>query len=72
MTEMDVRAQKILELLRDGRSDRRIARHLGISAEEVRASIDALIDAAHLEEAGRVEALAERVGIIRHSDDNAS
>jgi DNA-binding NarL/FixJ family response regulator len=68
MTEMDVRAQKILELLRDGRSDRRIARHLGISTEEVRASIDAVIAAAHLEEGDRVEALAERVGIIRHND----
>ena len=66
MTEMDARTQKILELLRDGRSDSRIARRLGMSSDEVRACIDGVIASAHLEDRGRVEALAERAGIVRH------
>lgn len=66
MTGMDARTQQILGLLRDGCSDGRIARRLGISRDEVRASIDAVIASAHLEDRGRVEALAERAGIVRH------
>ena len=69
MTEMDARTQKILELLRDGRSDNKIARRLGISRDEVRACIDDVIASAHLEERGRVEVLAERAGIIRRRDE---
>ena len=69
MTEIDARTQRILELLRDGRSDSRIARRLGISRDEVRACIDDVIASAHLEERGRVDALAERAGIVRHGDE---
>lgn len=69
MTDTNARTQKILELLRDGRSDRRIARRLGISREEVRAAVRELVHSAHLDERGRVEALAERAGIVRHDLD---
>jgi DNA-binding NarL/FixJ family response regulator len=69
MTEMDARTQRILELLRDGRSDRRIARRLGISYEEVRTAVRELIDSAHLDERGRAQALAERAGIVPHDDE---
>jgi DNA-binding NarL/FixJ family response regulator len=69
MTQTDARTQKLLELLRDGRSDRRIARLLGISCEEVRAAVRELVDSAQLDERGRVQALAERAGIVRHDLD---
>ncbi len=69
MTQTDARMQTILELLRDGRSDRRIARRLGISCEEVRAAVRDLIDAAHLDDRGRAQVLAERAGIVRHDPD---
>jgi DNA-binding NarL/FixJ family response regulator len=69
MTQTDARTQKILELLRDGRSDRRIARRLGLSCEEVRAVVRELVDSAHLDNRGRAQALAERAGIVRHDLD---
>ena len=69
MTQTDARTQKMLELLRDGRSDRRIARRLGISCEEVRATVRDLIDSAHLDERGRAQVLAERAGIVRNDPD---
>jgi DNA-binding NarL/FixJ family response regulator len=69
MTHTDARTQKLLELLRAGRSDRTIARRLGISCEEVRAAVRELVDSAHLNERGRVQALAERAGIVRHDLD---
>lgn len=69
MTQTDARTRRILELLRDGRSDRRIARRLGISCEEVRAAVRDLIDSAHLDDRGRAQALAERAGIVRPDSD---
>lgn len=69
MTQTDARTRKILELLRDGRSDRRIARRLGISYEEVRATVRDLIDSAHLDNRGRAQVLAERAGIVRNNSD---
>lgn len=65
MATMDARTQRILELLRNGRSDSWIARRLGITSDEVRACIDDVIASAHLEDRGRVESLAERAGILR-------
>ncbi len=69
MTQADARMQKILELLREGYSDRRIARRVGISCEEVRAAVRDLIDSAHVDDRGRAQALAERAGIVRHDPD---
>ncbi len=57
--------RKILELLREGRSDARIAKRLGISRDEVRATIRQVIDNAHLDDDARVAFLAEQVGIAR-------
>ena len=65
MVTMDARTQRILELLRDGRSDSWIARRLGITSDEVRACIDDVITSAHLEDRGRVDALADRAGLHR-------
>ena len=57
--------RKILELLREGRSDARIAKRLGLSRDEVRATIQQVIDNAHLDDQVRVAFLAEQVGIAR-------
>ena len=66
--DVDQRTRQVMELLRDGKSDRKIAKRLNMSAEEVRATIDAVVRAARLDDAGRVEVLAEQVGIVRHDD----
>lgn len=55
--------RRILELLRDGRSDTKIARRVGMSRDEVRAVIDGVISSARLDDASRRENLAEQVGI---------
>lgn len=62
----DERTRRVLELLREGKSDKRIGKRLGMSSEEVRAAIDSVIRAARLDEQGRLEVLAERAGIVRH------
>jgi len=64
----DRTTRRILGLLREGKSDARIARRVGMSPDEVRAAIDAVIRAARLDDRGRAEALAARVGIVRHDD----
>lgn len=69
MTRPGEHTQKIIELLREGRSDTRIAKRLGISRDEVRAAIRGFIEAAHLDDHGRLASLAEQVGIARHDDD---
>jgi DNA-binding NarL/FixJ family response regulator len=66
----DPTTRRILELLREGKSDTRIAKRVGLTPEEVRARIDAVIRAARLDDEARVEVLAERVGIVRHLDDD--
>jgi len=65
----DQTTRRILELLREGKSDTRIAKRVGITPEEVRARIDSVIRAARLDDEGRVEVLAEQVGIVCHADD---
>ncbi len=65
----DEHTQKVMELLREGRSDTRIARRLGISRDEVRKAIREVISAAHLDDQARVALLAEQVGIARRDDD---
>lgn len=65
----DEHTQKVMELLREGRSDTRIARRLGISRDEVRTAIREVISAAHLDDQARVALLAEQVGIARRDDD---
>lgn len=57
--------RKILELLREGRSDAKIAKRLGLSRDEVRATIQQVIDNAHLDDQVRVAFLAEQIGIAR-------
>jgi DNA-binding NarL/FixJ family response regulator len=66
----DPTTRRILELLREGKSDSRIAKRVGVTPEEVRARIDTVIRAARLDDVARVEVLAERVGIVRHLDDD--
>lgn len=63
MTRPDERTQQIVELLREGRSDKRIAKRLGISREEVRSVIHGVIARARLDDASRLSALAEQLGI---------
>ena len=57
------RSTEVIALLRDGKSDRRIAKRLGMSHEEVRRIVAEVIAAARLDDAERVDALAEQVGI---------
>lgn len=66
--DTDDPTRRILELLRQGRSDGHIARRLGIDREEVRARIDAVIRAARLDENGRIDVLAARAGIVPRDD----
>ena len=68
MTRPGEHTQRIIELLREGRSDTRIAKRLGISRDEVRAAIREIIAAARLDDQGRLALLAEQVGIVRHDD----
>ena len=69
MTSSAEQTRKIMELLRAGRSDRRIAKRLGISRDDVRAAIHSVIDDACLEDPARMAILAEQLGIAR-TDDN--
>jgi uncharacterized protein (DUF433 family) len=68
MTRSGERTQRIMELLREGRSDTRIAKRLGISRDEVRAAIREVIEAADLDDLERLALLAEQVGIARHEN----
>ena len=68
MTSSAEQTRKIMELLRQGRSDTRIAKRLGISREDVRAAIHSVIDDARLDDPARMEVLAERLGIARTED----
>ena len=69
MTSSAEQTRKIMELLREGRSDTRIAKRLGISREDVRAAIHSVIDDARLDDPARMAVLAEQLGIAR-TDDN--
>jgi DNA-binding NarL/FixJ family response regulator len=69
MTSSNEQTRKIMELLREGRSDTRIAKRLGISRDEVRAVIHSVIDGARLDDPVRMAVLAEQLGIAR-TDDN--
>lgn len=69
MTSSDEHTKKIMELLREGRSDTRIAKRLGISRDEVRAVIQSVIEGARLDDPARAAVLAEQLGIAR-TDDN--
>ncbi len=68
MARSDEHTRKIIELLREGRSDTRIAKRLGISRDEVRAAIRDVIEAAHLDDQARLAVLAEQLGIARPDD----
>ena len=68
MARTDEQTHKIMELLREGRSDTRIAKRLGISRDDVRAAIQEVIDAARLDDQERLALLAEQVGIVRHDN----
>ncbi len=59
----DDQTRKIMKFLRQGRPDGRIAKRLGISREEVRATIHGVIDAARLDDQATVASLALQVGI---------
>lgn len=61
----DERTQRIIELLREGRSDRRIAKRLGITREEVNAVIHDVIDGAQLDDRARRAVLAEQLGLAQ-------
>jgi DNA-binding NarL/FixJ family response regulator len=65
MTRSDEHTQNVMALLREGLSDARIGKRLGLSREEVRATIHRVIDDAHLEDQERAAFLAEQVGIAR-------
>lgn len=65
MTPPDEHTHKVKQLLREGRSDARIAKRLGLSRDEVRIVIQRVIDDAHLDDQARVALLAEQVGIVR-------
>jgi DNA-binding NarL/FixJ family response regulator len=65
MTAHDERTHQIMELLREGRSDTRIAKRLGISRDEVRAVIHQVIAAARLDDQARLAALADQLGLSR-------
>jgi DNA-binding NarL/FixJ family response regulator len=66
-TDHDIR--RIRALLREGRSDRKIAKALGLHVDEVRAAIDRMIDAAGLSDDHTVERLAERAGLVTADED---
>lgn len=66
--DIDQRTRRVMELLREGKSDKKIGKRLRMSADEVRAAIDSVIRSARLDDAGRVEVLAEQVGIARPDD----
>ena len=68
MTSSDEHTKKIMELLREGRSDTRIAKRLGISRDEVRAVIHSVIEGARLDDPARAAVLAEQLGIARIDD----
>ena len=68
MTSSDEQTRKIMELLREGRSDTRIAKRLGISRDDVRAAIHSVIDDARLDDPARMAVLAEQLGIARTED----
>ena len=68
MTSSDEQTRKIMELLRQGRSDARIAKRLGISRDDVRAAIHSVIDDARLDDPARMAVLAEQLGIARTED----
>lgn len=68
MTSSDEQTRKIMELLRQGRSDTRIAKRLGISRDDVRAAIHSVIDDARLDDPARMAVLAEQLGIARTED----
>lgn len=61
----DEHTQKVMQLLREGRSDARIAKRLGLSRDEVRTTIQRVIDDAHLDDRDRVALLAEQIGLVR-------
>jgi DNA-binding NarL/FixJ family response regulator len=65
MTALPEHTDKIMELLREGKSDQRIAKRLGITREEVRAAIHGVIDSARLDDQAHVAALAEQLGLAR-------
>jgi len=56
--------RRVRALLREGRSDKRIAKALGVSREQVTAEIAAIVDEARLDRHERVAALAKRAGIV--------
>jgi DNA-binding CsgD family transcriptional regulator len=56
--------RRVRKLLREGRSDKRIAKALGVSRERVTAEIALIIDEADLERHGRLADLARRAGIV--------
>jgi DNA-binding CsgD family transcriptional regulator len=56
--------RRVSVLLREGRSDKRIAKALGLSREQVTAEIAAIVDEARLDRQERVAALAKRAGIV--------
>ncbi len=62
-TAPDDVARRVCELMRKGRSDRRIARRLGISTDEVRSHVDRMVAQAHLDDRERCARLAEVAGI---------
>lgn len=65
MTRHDERTHKVMALLREGRSDAKIAKRLGMSREEVRAVIHRVIDGARLDDESRIDALADQLGLSR-------
>lgn len=67
MTQPSELRQRVTELLKEGRSDKRIAKALHLSREEVAAEIAALIEEANLDrDEQRIAALAERAGLVEH------
>lgn len=56
--------RRVRALLREGRSDKRIAKALGVTREQVTAEIAAIVDEARLDRHERVAALAKRAGIV--------
>lgn len=65
MTGHDERTQQIIELLREGRSDAKIAKRLGLSRDDVRAVIHRVIDNARLDDQARLTSLADQLGLSR-------
>ncbi len=62
-TAPDEISRRVCELMRKGWSDRRIARRLGISPDEVRRHVDRIVAKAHLDDRERCARLAAQAGI---------